>query len=159
MNLPARIKQGVVALSLLFIPLTGSFAQDHFIESSLTLSGHIICGISYRYQIADHFAIRSGVQIGVPYLKPVGVHVDGLYMKRNARKNSVYAGLGFNLLVAKDERRGWVSLPICKGTLGYQHLFDAENAGYLEIWPAYFPIQKKAVPLIGLNFGYARHLK
>lgn len=155
MNPLLRRSLAALLLAAWIIPARG---QDRSLETSLTLSGHLIWGVAYRYTTVTGSAVRAGMQVCVPHFKPVGAHIDWLYGSRSDRKNALYGGAGFNLLVARD-RGKWKSLVFFKGILGYQRRFRSRDAGYLEIWPAYFPAQGRFAPLIGLNFGYAGKLE
>jgi len=150
-----RRSLAALLLAAFAVPAKG---QNRAVEASLTLSGHLIWGVAYRHAFEKGSAVRAGMQVCLPYFKPVGVHIDWLAGSRFNRKNSFYGGVGFNLLVAKDKGK-WKSLPFFKGILGYQRRFRDRDAGYFEIWPAYFPMQGRVAPLIGLNFGYARKLR
>lgn len=151
------IKRTVPLLLASFLLPSSIFGQSRWVEVGCILSGHLLLSASYGHPIAHRQAIRYQFQLGLRYGKPVGLSVDWLYAGKKTQENRLYGGAGFQLLLAKD-RRGWRTLPVLKGVLGWKYLLRGRSAGTVELWPAYFPRQRKWLPLMGLQLAYRRSL-
>jgi|GEM_PF-5531849 hypothetical protein len=147
----------------IFLLIAGSLFLGHIslpgaqtLEAGLTFSGHLMLNAGYTRTLSGNRSVRFQVLLAVPYLKPAGIGVDLLWFPKREKKSQVYGGLGANLLVARDKGR-WKSLPFLKAVAGFDRKAE-KNSAFLELWPAFFPVQKKILPLVGLSLGI-RHTR
>ncbi len=127
-------------------------AQESRIDFSITLSGAILWGVDYHYALNPHSAFRAGVYLGVEKWHFVpGIHANYQYTFLPDKKWSPYLGVGPDLMVTTDPKRGWVHLTLLKFPVGAVYHSSPKNFFGMEIWPAYFAAKRKLIPLIGLS--------
>ena len=149
-----------IFFAVLLILVGGHFsarAQEQRIDFSVTLSGTILWGIDYRYAFDAHSAPRAGFYLGIEKWHFVpGIHANYQYTFFPERKLSPYVGVGPDLMITTDPKRGWVHLTLLKFPVGGVYHANSRHSFGLELWPAYFAAKRKLVPLIGLSGIYSR---
>ena len=128
-----------------------AFAADGAIEFSITVSGTILLGVSYRLYIDNDSSVRMGSYVGVQG-KPYGFHASFIQNLSHSEHWPPYVGLGGDLMLAKDKQK-YRMLYFVRGVAGLTYQPNNTSAWNSELWIAFFPHKLKVAP-IGLSFGY-----
>lgn len=136
----------LVAGILFFLFAVHATASDRAIDLRLTLSGHILIGVGVRSEVSAHTWAEMGVYTGVANTLNGGIHIGVSRTFGRSDRGSPVVSIGFDQMVAKDKSKGWVGLPLIKSTVGYWFEVKGSALGP-ELWIAYFPLQKKLVPI------------
>ncbi len=140
-----------ILLGFFFIFPADLTAQSaNYVGMDITLSGTVLFGINYTRQ-ENRNLVKAGVYIGMKG-KPVGISL-GYHRRMSDAKDWIWQnGIEFDLMAAKDDKKGMKYLPLIKYVPALVNNKES-NPYAFDVWLVYFPLQKKAAP-VGLRFSY-----
>lgn len=151
-----RIILFAIFVTFFFIPREAFPQNSNQINFSLTLSGHILLGIGYSHEVADHHLLQATFFFipakGFPFAVNGGYNY---YFKGDKWQPNL--GLEAVLIVSPPDPKKRKYLPLLNFTPGIRFNFNETNFINSRLWLSYFPIKAKIkFAPTGIEFKYGR---
>lgn len=121
------------------------------LEFRVTLSGKLLLGLGYRYQIDTNTAVRIGGFMGVAGA-PVGFHIGMLQDISPSKRWTPFFELGADMLLLKKQERITPRV-LPSANLGISYCAQTHLRHNAEVWLAYMGAQVRPMGLSYVHFN------